>query len=122
MSKKRARVFRGSAVLLLLMLAGCVEQPQRPADPAEQFAFKVARTPYAAAICIGRNAKARPGAAAEERTLGESGMEVIVRSSGAILADAKIQRDGTFSSVNIVVTKQAGTDRGGFARALVAGC
>lgn len=106
----------------MLMLAGCAEQPERPADPGEQFAFKVARTPYAAAICIGRNAKTRPGAAAEERTLGESGMEVIVRTSGAVLADAKILRDGTFSSVNIVVTRQAGSDRSGFARALVAGC
>ena len=54
------------------MLAGCVEQPERPADPGEQFAFRVARTPYAAAICIGRNAKARPGAAAEERLREES--------------------------------------------------
>lgn len=122
MSKTRARVLRTMISLTTLTLAGCVEQPERPADAAEQFAFRVARTPYAAAICIGRNAKARPGAAAEERTLGESGMEVIVRSSGAVLADAKIQRDGTFSSVNIVVTRQAGTDRSGFARALVAGC
>ena len=120
MSKMRARVLR--SIVFLLTLAGCVEQPERPADPGEQFAFRVARTPYAAAICIGRNAKARPGAAADERTRGESGMEVIVRSSGAVLADAKIQRDGTFSIVNIVVTRQAGSDRSGFARALVAGC
>jgi hypothetical protein len=122
MSKTRARVPRSIAFLFVLTLAGCVEQPQRPADPGEQFAFRVARTPYAAAICIGRNAKARPGAAAEERTLGESGMEVIVRASGAVLAVAKILRDGTFSSVNIAVTRQAGGDRSGFARALVAGC
>ena len=122
MSKTRARVLRRNGFLFTVMLAGCVEQPERPADSGDQFAFKVARTPYAAAICIGRNAKARPGAAAEERTLGESGMEVIVRSAGAVLADAKIQRDGTFSSVNIVVTRQAGSDRSGFARALIAGC
>jgi hypothetical protein len=49
-------------------------------------------------------------------------MEVIVRSSGAVLADAKILRDGTFSSVTIAVTRQAGGDRTGFARELVAGC
>ena len=122
MSKTRARVLRRSALLFMLMLAGCVEQPERRVDPGEQFGFKVTRTPYAAAICIGRNAKTRPGAVAEERTLGESGMEVIVRSSDAVLADAKILRDGTFSSVNIVVTRQAGSDRSGFARALVAGC
>ena len=40
-------------------------------------------------------------------------MEVFVRSSGAVLADAKILGEGTFSSVNIVVTRQAGSDRGG---------
>lgn len=118
----RAHVLCSIALLVALALAGCVEQPERPVDPGEQFAFRVARTPYAAAICIGRNAKARPGAAAEERTLGESGMEVIVRGSGATLAVAKIQRDGTFSSVNIVVTKLASGDRSGFASALVAGC
>lgn len=122
MSKTRARVLRSIVFLFTLTLAGCVEQPQRPADPGEQFAFQVARTPYAAAICIGRNAKTRPGAAAEERTLGESGMEVIVRGSGGTVAVAKIQRDGTFSSVNIVVANLAGSDRSGFARALVAGC
>ena len=121
MSKTRARVFRSIALLSVLTVAGCAA-PEQVADSGEQFAFQMARTPYAAAICIGRNAKARPGAAAEERTLGESGMEVIVRSSGAVLADAKIQRDGTFSSVNIFVTRQAGSDRSGFARALVAGC
>lgn len=122
MSKTRARVLRSTAFFFMLMVAGCVEQPERRADPGEQFGFKVARTPYSAAICIGRNAKTRPGAVAEERTLGESGMEVIVRSAGAVLADAKILRDGTFSSVDIVVTRQAGSDRSGFARALVAGC
>lgn len=122
MSKTRARVRRSSAFLFALMLAGCAEQPERPADPGEQFAFRVARTPYAAAICIGRNAKARPGTAGEERTLGESGMEVIVRGSGGVLAVAKILRDGTFSSVNILVTKMIGSDRSGFARALLAGC
>ena len=122
MSKRRARVLRSIALLSIVTLAGCVEQPERPADPGEQYAFRMARTPYAAAICIGRNAKARPGAAAEERTLGESGMEVIVRASGAVLAVAKILRDGTFSSVNILVTRLAGSDRSGFARALVAGC
>jgi hypothetical protein len=122
MSKTRARLFRSSAFLLILMLAGCAAAPEQVADSGEQFAFQMARTPYAAAICIGRNAKARPGAAAEERTLGESGMEVIVRGSGAVLAVAKILRDGTFSSVNILVTRVAGSDRSGFARALVAGC
>jgi hypothetical protein len=109
------------AFALTLALAGCAAPEQVP-DSGEQFAFRVARTPYSAAMCIGRNAKTRPGAAGEERTLGESGMEVVVRGSGGVLAVAKILRDGTFSSVNILVTKRIGSDRSGFARALVAGC
>jgi hypothetical protein len=121
MSKTRARVLCSIALLPALTLAGCAA-PEPVADSGEQFAFRVARTPYSAAICIGRNAKTSPGAAGEERTLGESGMEVVVRGSSGILAVAKILRDGTFSSVNILVTKLIGSDRSGFARALVAGC
>ena len=73
-------------------------------------------------MCIGKNAKARPGAAAEERTVGDSGMEVVVRGSGSTLAVAQIQRAGTFSSVNVLVASSVSGDRGAFARALVSGC
>lgn len=114
-------MFRPATLAVVFALAACAA-PEQVADSGEQYAFRVARTPYAAAICIGRNAKARPGTAGEERTLGESGMEVIVRGSGGVLAVAKILRDGTFSSVNILVTKMIGSDRSGFARALLAGC
>ena len=114
-------VTRPVALALVFALAACAA-PEPVADSGEQYAFRVARTPYAAAICIGRNAKARPGTAGEERTLGESGMEVVVRGSGGTLAVAKILRDGTFSNVNILVTRMIGSDRSGFARALVAGC
>lgn len=52
-------------------------------------------------------------------------MEVIVRSGGAsggTLAVAQVIRDGVFSSVSILVTSLIGAERGGFARALMAGC
>lgn len=113
------------ASLLALALSGCAPTPERPVDPGERFAFRTARTPYSAAICIGRNAKGRPGVAAEERLLGETSMEVIVRSGGAsggTLAVAQVIRDGVFSSVSILVTSLIGAERGGFARALMAGC
>jgi len=112
-------------VLFALALAGCAQAPERPPDQGDRFAFRTASTPYSAAICIGRNAKGRPGVAGEERTLGQSGMEVVVRSqsgSGGTLAVAQILRDGIFSSVSILVTRLIGTDRAAFANALMAGC
>ena len=106
----------------LALVTGCAPAPERPLDPGDRFSFQVARTPYSAAMCIGKNAKARPGAAAEERTLGDSGMEVVVRGSGSTLAVAQIQRAGTFSDVNVLVGSSVSGDRGAFARALVSGC
>jgi hypothetical protein len=110
----------GIAILAMLVLAGCPAPLERPEAPP-QYSYRVASTPYAAAICIGRNAKAR-GQSAEERTYGESGMEVIVRGGGTPLATARIVRDGTFSSVLMTVAPQAPGDRVAFSRALVAGC
>ena len=105
----------------MLALAGCPAPLERTEPAPPQYAYRIASTPYAAAICIGRNAKAR-GNAAEERTYGDSGMEVIVRGSGGHLATARIVRDGTFSSVSMSVAPQAPGDRGAFSRALMAGC
>lgn len=125
MPAKVTCIARLPALLLALALSGCAPTPERPVDPGERFAFRTARTPYSAAICIGRNAKGRPGVAAEERLLGETSMEVIVRSGGAsggTLAVAQVIRDGVFSSVSILVTSLIGAERGGFARALMAGC
>lgn len=123
---KSTRVLRLLAPLLVLATSGCAPTPpERPVDPGERFAFRTARTPYSAAICIGRNAKGHPGVAAEERLLGETSMEVVVRSgggSGGTLAVAQIVRDGVFSSVSILVTALIRAERGSFARALVAGC
>ena len=114
------------ASLLVVGMSGCAPTPpERPVDPGERFAFRTARTPYSAAICIGRNAKGHSGVAAEERLLGESSMEVIVRSGGAsggTLAVAQVIRDGVFSSVSILVTRLIGAGREGFARALMADC
>lgn len=111
------------ACALALALAGCATQEQQVvADAGDQYAFQVARTPYSAARCISQNAKARPGASGEERTLGESGMEVIVRGSGGTLAVAKILRDGTFSSISVLVTKLISGDRNAYARSLISGC
>ena len=113
------------ALFLAFGAAGCVQPPERPVDREERFAFRTARTPYAAAICIGRNAKGRSGVTAEERLLGETSMEVVVRSgsrSGDTLAVAQVIRDGSFSNVSILVTKLVRADGDGFARALMAGC
>lgn len=121
MGKTFGRGLRSAAIAPLLALAGCAAQEQIP-DAGDQYAFRVARTPYSAARCIGENAKTRAGAKGEERTLGESGMEVVVRGSGGVLAIAKILRDGIFSSVNVLVTKLIGGDRAAYARSLVSGC
>jgi len=125
MQKTVLRAVRLQGLLLAFALAGCAPVPERPPDQGERFTFRTASTPYSAAICIGRNAKGRSGVAGEERTLGASGMEVMVRSlsgSGGTLAVAQIVRDGIFSSVSILVTRLIGTDRAGFASALMAGC
>ncbi len=109
------------AILATLSLAGCPAPLERPEAPPAQFAYRVAATPYTAAICIARNARSR-GAAAEERTHGDSGMEVVVRGSGGLLATARILRDGSFSNVSLAVTPLAPGDPGGFARGLMTSC
>ncbi len=110
---------------LMLGIAGCAQAPQERVE-GEQFTFKTARTPYTAAICIARNAKSRSGdIAAEERLLGESSMEVIVRSlgwTGGTLAVAQVHRDGVLSTVSIWVTNLIRADREGFARQLMTDC
>ena len=109
------------AILATLLLAGCPAPLERAEPPPPQYSYRIASTPYAAAICIGRNAKAR-GYGAEERTYGQSGMEVIVRGGGGHFATARIVRDGTFSNVSLSFTPQAPGDRGALSRALMTGC
>ena len=111
------------AWLLLLGIAGCAQTPQPGVEDGAHFDFRTARTPYSATFCIAGNAKSRPGnMMAEERLLGETSMEVIVRSRGEILAVAQVHRDGLFSTVSIRVTTSIRSDREGFARQLMADC
>jgi len=110
------------ALAAAFLLAGCAPPPpDRPVE-AEQFTFRSALTPYSAAICIARNARARPGATAEERTFGESGTEVIMRDSRGTLATARIERAGPHSSVRVRVSERVPGSRGAFAQALMTSC
>ena len=111
------------AWLLLLGIAGCAQTPQPGVEDGAHFNFRTARTPYSATFCIARNAKSRSGnITPEERLLGETSMEVIVRSRGETLAVAQVHRDGLFSTVSIRVTTSIRSDREGFARQLMADC
>lgn len=109
--------------LLALLAAGCAPSPERPPDRGDRFTYRIAKSPYAAAICIARNARARAGQTAEERTAGESSTEVIVRGRGGeTLATARVDNDGTFSNAAVLVTPAVRSDRQGFARQLMEGC
>jgi hypothetical protein len=113
---------RGAAALAALLAAACAPAPER-ADPGDRFAMRTAHTPYAAAICIARNARGGAGRTAEERTVGESSTEVVVRAgNGETLAIARIDNEGTFSRASVLVTPAVRADREGFARRLMAGC
>jgi len=113
--------------LVVLGLAGCAQTPEQALDQGERFNFTSAHAPYSAAICIGRNVKARGGGmSAEERLLGESDMEVVVRDSpgtrGDTLAVAQIRRGNPLSTVAVSVTRSVRGDRQAFARQLMSGC
>lgn len=115
------------AWILTLGIAGCVGVPEKP-DEGTRFQYSIPQTPYTAAICIARNARNRlPNVAAEERLLGESSMEVVVRTlgnPGGALAVAQIhhERAGSTVSISILVTPLVRRDREAFARQLIAGC
>jgi hypothetical protein len=111
------------AGLAVVLAAACAPTRERIPDEGERYSFRTAHTPYAAAICIARNARARAGSSAEERTVGASSTEVIVRAgSGQTLAVARVDNEGTFSRASILVTPQVRSDREGFARQLMQGC
>jgi hypothetical protein len=114
------------AILTVFLLAGCTQPPREPAEDA-RFEYKIARTPYSAAICIARNARRSSGnVVAEERLLDAGAMEVVVRSAGnpaGELAIARIRNDGgVFSAVSIMVKALAGPDREAFARRMLGDC
>jgi starvation-inducible outer membrane lipoprotein len=109
-----------------LLVAGCATSPEGMVKEGSQFDFTSAHTPYAAAICIARNARAMGGGVVgEERLVGDSSTEVVVRpASGSrdALATAKIHRDGVLSKVSVRVIRPVRSDAQGFARQLMAGC
>lgn len=113
------------AAAVVILLAGCAQPPREPEEDA-RFDFKIARTPYSAAICIARNVRQNSAdVVAEERLLDAGAMEVIVRSvknPTGTLAVARIRHDGVLSAVSIVVKTLAGPDREAFARRLLGDC
>jgi hypothetical protein len=121
------RIAASLALLIPLVLAGCVQTPEQAIDRGERFNFTSAHAPYSAAICIGRNANGRGGGvSAQERLLGESDMEVVVRDSpgtrGDTLAVAHIRRGNPLSTVSVWVTSSVRGNRQAFARQLMSGC
>ena len=120
---RKLLLFSGIAIL---SVAGCATSPEGVVKEGAKFDFTTARTPYAASICIARNARAMGGGiVGEERTLGESSTEVAVRpASGSrdTLATAQIHRDGVMSKVSIFVSPSVRTDAKGFANNLMTGC
>lgn len=110
-----------SAGLLLFQMAGCGVSPRQVEDG--RFPFRSARTPYAVAICIARNARSSAdGTQAEEKTLGTASWEAVVRSPAGLLAVAEVHEDGVGSVVSVRVTGSARADAKGIARRLVSGC
>lgn len=106
------------------VIGGCATSPEGVLKDGAPYVFTSANTPYAASICIARNAKAM-GAAGQERLLGDASTEVVVRpSSGSsdTLAMAQIHREGVLSKVSVFVSRSAGSDSKGFAARLMAGC
>jgi hypothetical protein len=111
--------------LLLLGGTGCIQGPGGKMEAANAFSFESGRTPYAAAICIARNAKTLPNVTAEERLLGEASWEVVVRGSGwaaGTLATAETHNTGSGSLVSVRVTDRQRGDHEDFARQLLADC
>lgn len=109
-----------------LLLTACAAPPpyEPPVQDRERFLYHITLTPYAAAICVARNARGLPLTTAEERTLGESSTEVIVRDhAGGVTAAVRIDRTGPSSSdVRIRVTERMRGDHGAFTRQLLNNC
>lgn len=77
-------------------IAGCAALPEDVTKDGARFDFVSANTPYSAAICIARNARAMASTiSGEERLLGDSSTEVVVRQTGG---RSRTIGDGTDSS------------------------
>jgi len=118
----RARHIAGLFTLLLIILvSGCGEAPVQ--KPAQRFIYETGQTPYSAAICIARNARrSSESVQAEERLLGDSSTEVVVRSQGETLAVAEVVREGIKSRVSIRVIQSPENNPRSFARLLMTNC
>ena len=107
-------------------IAGCAALPEDVTKDGARFDFVSANTPYSAAICIARNARAMASTiSGEERLLDDSSTEVVVRQTGGArepLATAQIHRDGVLSKVSVSVGRSVRADPRGFANKLMAGC
>jgi hypothetical protein len=123
--RRLLKALTGSAVLPILLIAGCATSPEGLLDKGDRFDFDTLRTPYTAAICIARNANEMGGGiAGEERTLGDSSTEVVVRPSrGAsdTIAIVQINYIGPHSKASVSVNPSQ-SDRAAFAKRLMEGC
>lgn len=117
---------KGMAGLTLLAIAGCATSPEGVVKDGARFDFSSPNTPYSAAICIARNARAMGGGiVGEERTLGEASTEVAVRPSAGsrdTLATAQIHREGVMSKASVFVGSGVRSNPKDFATRLMAGC
>jgi len=110
-------------LLLIIVVYGCGEAPMRKPKVAERFTYETGQTPYSAAICIARNARRSSEAIqAEERLIGDSSTEVVVRSDGETFAVAEVVREGVKSRVSIRVIQAPGDDPRAFAQLLMTNC
>lgn len=110
-------------VVVLVLLGACAPVAERPPEESMPHVLQTVRSPYAAAICIARNARRTAGWTAEERTVGTSSTEVIVRSAdGGMLARARVDDNGTFSKTSVHVSPAVRSDHEAFARGLVHDC
>lgn len=110
------------ALIGLLACAGCVQPPAPPTPPAKPFLFESGRTPYSAAICIARNAAKLANIAAEERILGESAWEVVVRAGTVTVAVAEAHNRGAGSLVTLRVARAYRGDPAALAQRLLSDC
>jgi len=110
---------------VLMIAGGCATSPEGIVRDGVKFDFESAHTPYAASICIARNARGMGGGiVGEERLLGDSSTEVAVRPSAGsrdTLATAQIHRNGVLSRATVFVGKGV-RDAKSFAGKLMAGC
>lgn len=116
--------FSIGAAVMMLVLGGCATSPEDVSQNGERFDYTTPLTPYAASICIARNARSySAGSSGEERLLGKSSTEVVMRAGGDTLATAQIHTsDSVMSKVTIWVSRSVRSDRQSIAKHLMIKC